>query len=66
MTSLDELRSTLEQQAGLAPDAAGLVEQAQANASSNATAPSAPDPTQEQVHDDVVEATSFNTGDYCL
>ncbi|MCU7728308.1 hypothetical protein ODJ79_31730, partial [Actinoplanes sp. KI2] len=32
MTSLDELRSTLEQHAGLAPDAAGLVEQAQAGA----------------------------------
>ena len=32
MTSLDELRNTLEQGAGLAPDATGLVEQAQAGA----------------------------------
>lgn len=32
MTSLDELRSTLEQHAGLAPDATGLVEQAQVRA----------------------------------
>jgi hypothetical protein len=32
VTTLDELRSTLEQHAGLAPDATGLVEQAQAGA----------------------------------
>ncbi|MCO8273840.1 hypothetical protein M1L60_24900 [Actinoplanes sp. TRM 88003] len=32
MTSLDELKSTLEQRAGLAPDPSGLVEQARAGA----------------------------------